>query len=47
MASPAETPATPPARPRLSPPGTIHDDDDSADLFRLLGARPFIEPDDY
>jgi hypothetical protein len=33
--------------PRVSPPGTIHDDDDSADLYRLHAARPYIEPDDH
>jgi hypothetical protein len=31
----------------MSEPGTIHDDDDSADLFAPIPARPFIEPDGW
>jgi len=30
----------------LSPPGTVHDDDDSEELYRLKIYVPFIEPDD-
>jgi hypothetical protein len=37
---------TPPSLPQLSPPGAVHDDDDSADLYRFTIVVPYIEPDD-
>jgi hypothetical protein len=44
--SEVETLPSLPQLPQLSPPGVIHDDDDSADLFGLTIVVPYIEPDD-